>query len=92
MKKTTTYQKPSSTTKDTNKEPLKVGWRIYIIKFHNPGWATPPPNCIPEAFQRSEKSEPHIRLPSPGIMHQEKTLRALGFEGQKGLLSGDPED
>ena len=71
VKKTTTYQKTSSITKDTNKEPHKVGRRIYIIKSHNPGWVTPPKHYIAEAFQRSEKSEPHIRLPSSGIMHQE---------------------
>ena len=41
----------------------------------------------------SHKSEPHVRLPSQRVWHQEKeSLKALGFESQWGLSVGAPQD
>lgn len=40
---------------------------------------------------RSEGSEPHVTLPSPGLLPREdKPFRA--FEGQCGLIPGTPQD
>ena len=40
-------------------------------------------------FHRSESSEPHIRIPSPGVQHREdKPPRTFGFEDQWGLIAG----
>ena len=91
MKKTATYQKPSFITKDTNKEPHKVGRRIYIVKSTNPGWATPQ-KLYCRGFSKKWKVWAPHQAPQPRNHTPGKwTLTAFGFEGQKGLLSGDPE-
>lgn len=42
---------------------------------------------------RSEGSEPHVTLPSPGLLPREdEPPRASDFEGQCGLIPGTPQD
>lgn len=41
---------------------------------------------------RSEISEPHVRLPSLGVWLGGRCLRVFGFEAQKGLIMGAPQD
>ena len=41
---------------------------------------------------RSKGLKPHIRLLSPGVLHwEDEPPGKFDFEGQQGLLSGEPE-
>ena len=51
-----------------------TNWRVIILQRFS---------------HRSESSEPHIRIPSPGVQHREdKPPRTFGFEDQWGLIAG----
>ena len=43
---------------------------------------------MPRFSQRSESSEPHVRLPRLGAWHQERSPRPFGFENQQGVITG----
>lgn len=97
MRKTRSLAKNiSSTIKNMKKEPQWDRWKdgeMVQLKPTTPGWSTHKGEENNNCWSPPQEAgiEPHVRLPSPGILHWKDKPRTSGFESQEGLLSGESE-